>query len=76
MAYVPLVSPLAPACEALVVPKESETPFTSKIAMETATPGMTVPAVLPGSKPPPGLKVLKNPNAKQQPNAFQQEQNP
>lgn len=49
--------------------------FKSKIEMETATPGMSVPAVLPGTKPPPGLKVLKNPNAKQNGGgAFENEQ--
>lgn len=64
MAYVPLVSPLASSCQEFQPSSEAKV-FTSKISLETATPGMVLPAVLPTStKPPPGLKLLKSKNNK------------
>lgn len=61
MAYEPLVSPLAPSCDDLQ-PTTDAKEFTSKISLETATPGMVLPAVLPQNKPPVGLKFLKSKN--------------
>mmetsp|Transcript_16271 Transcript_16271/g.25312 ORF Transcript_16271/g.25312 Transcript_16271/m.25312 type:complete len:267 (-) Transcript_16271:1193-1993(-) len=54
VAYTPLVSPLAAPCGELPAVDNAE--FNSVIEYETATPGMTVPLVLPTTKPPPGLK--------------------
>jgi len=63
MAYVPLVSPLAPSCDEFAVTmSEDPKSFSSKISLETATPGMILPAVLPQTKPPAGLKFLKSKN--------------
>lgn len=62
MAYAPLVSPLAPSCDELEPTTTKE--FVSKISLETATPAMAVPSVLPNTKPPPGLKFLKSKNNK------------
>jgi len=54
VAYTPLVSPLAAPCGELPAVDKAE--FNSVIEYEISTPGMTVPLVLPATKPPPGLK--------------------
>jgi hypothetical protein len=57
LSYIPLVSPLAPKCQSL--PTLEEIPkFQSKITFETATQGMTIPTILPQTKPPIGLKFF------------------
>ena len=71
MAYVPLVSPLAPPCAEMKVTESKD--FSSKASLETATPGMVVPAVLPNTKPPAGLKFLKSKNGRN-PNPLDQEE--
>ena len=68
MAYIPLVSPLAPkSCtgngpDSLPsVESPSDIPKTqSKISFEVSVPGMTLHSILPGGplKPPPGLTFL------------------
>ena len=59
MAYVPLVSPLAPkTCNDMVDPPTTVA-FDSKVSFELATPGMTLRTILPtNSKPPPGLRFF------------------
>jgi hypothetical protein len=58
MAYMPLVSPLAPkTCDGLPV-VSGEAKFTSRISYETAVPGMTLRTILPSYQPPPGLKMI------------------
>ena len=57
LSYTPLVSPLAPKCDELP-PLEIAPTFTSSVTFETATPGMTIPALLPQTKPPIGLKFF------------------
>jgi hypothetical protein len=59
MAYIPLVSPLAPSCDKLER-KEARSEFSSKVTLETTKVGMSLPTVLPATKPPQGIKVLKN----------------
>ena len=57
LSYTPLVSPLAVPCSELA--KLEELPsFTTKVTLETAIPGMTIPPVLPQTKPQPGLKFF------------------
>lgn len=57
ISYTPLVSSLAPRCSELSPPAAGEeVTFDSRISYETSTPGMTVPLVLPATKPAPGLK--------------------
>jgi hypothetical protein len=60
ISYDPMVSPLAPSCRQLAEndswPKKDT--FESKISFETSTPAMTLPTVLPHSKPPGGLKFF------------------
>jgi hypothetical protein len=58
MAYIPLVSPLASSC-ADVELKDESAEFSSKVTLETSKVGMSLPAVLPATKPPLGIKVLK-----------------
>ena len=63
LSYKPLVSPLAPQCHDLKplteLSKEREYTFTSSISYSTQTPGMTIPVVLPKSRPPPGYQWIK-----------------
>lgn len=60
MAYVPLVSPLAPPCSEFQIDDDAKKSFSSKVHFELATPGMALPAVLPAAtKPPAGLAFLK-----------------
>ena len=63
LAYMPLVSPLAPAtCAAYdqaALPPTKKLSFESRVSTETAVPGMTLRTVLPDYKPPKGLNVLK-----------------
>jgi hypothetical protein len=62
MAYTPLVSPLArPDCTELETPP-GEIKFDSKVSVELDTPGMALKAVLPNTKPPPGLTFVQHPN--------------
>jgi hypothetical protein len=62
MAYTPLVSPLArPDCTELETPS-GEIKFDSKVSVELDTPGMALKAVLPNTKPPPGLAFVQHPN--------------
>ena len=62
ISYKPLVSPLAPACDALrplAGNGDSESPelkFITSVSYGTSTPGMAVSLVLPQTRPPPGLK--------------------
>lgn len=72
MAYIPLVSPLAPSCSEVELKEESE--FSSKIVLETGKVGMAMPAVLPATKPPLGIKVIKGAKTSQKTNAFTEEQ--
>jgi hypothetical protein len=64
LAYTPLVSPLAPlTCdEYSTIPETIE--LSSKVQVALDTPGLTLRAVLPHTKPPPGLAFLTHPNAK------------
>jgi len=65
--YQPLVSPLAPSCDELDE-KHTVTEFTTtKVSYETANPAMTIPSLLPESKPPPGLKFVSRPGSKDGP---------
>lgn len=57
ISYTPLVSPLAPKCQELS-PLDEVPTFKSSITFETATPGMTIPTLLPETKPPVGLKFF------------------
>ena len=57
VSYTPLVSPLAPKCQELSPLNEVPT-FKSTITFETATPGMTIPTLLPPTKPSVGLKFF------------------
>jgi len=61
VSYMPIVSPLAPACNTLS-PIEADTSkdlkFQTTVDFETATPGMAIPLVLPQTKPPVGLKFF------------------
>eukprot|EP00980_Cylindrotheca_fusiformis_P021636 scaffold8505_cov130-Cylindrotheca_fusiformis.AAC.2 len=68
LAYLPLVSPLAPkTCDELT---EVESPaFTSKTSVSLDAPGMIMKAVLPQSKPPPGMAFLPHPNNNKGPGA-------
>jgi hypothetical protein len=65
LSYTPLVSPLAPkSCDdydddALF---RKEAKLLSKARVELDTPGMPLKAVLPHTKPPPGLAFIANPN--------------
>lgn len=57
LSYTPLVSPLASQCTSL--PPLTSTPkFTTQITYFTSTIGMTIPTLLPKTKPPPGLKWI------------------
>jgi len=61
ISYTPLVSPLAPACRSLSALSSAENAstdlkFTTTVNYETATSGMSVPLVLPQTRPPPGLQ--------------------
>jgi hypothetical protein len=61
VSYVPLVSPLAPACNTLSpidVVTSKELKFQTTVDFETATPGMAIPLVLPQTKPPTGLNFF------------------
>ncbi|KAL7565135.1 hypothetical protein ACA910_021516 [Epithemia clementina (nom. ined.)] len=63
MAYIPLISPLAPkTCNELPPLAASDDnkgiEFTSRISYETAIQGMTLKAILPNYSPPPGLKMI------------------
>ena len=61
ISYTPLVSPLAPkTCQELIIPDSIS--LTSKVQATLDTPGLTLRAVLPHSKPPPGLKFMANPS--------------
>jgi hypothetical protein len=70
MSYAPLISPLAPkTCDmeslALMrsIDEEKGVAFDSKVSdVSTYVPGMVLKAVLPQSKPPPGILFLPNPN--------------
>ena len=62
MAYEPLVSPLAPSCNDFEPSADVPRNLPRKFPLETATPGMVLPAVLPQNKPPAGLKFLKSKN--------------
>lgn len=77
MAYIPLVSPLAPSCHKLERRKEASE-FSSKVTLETTKVGMSLPTVLPATKPPQGIKVLKNVGAKEPglKTAFEKEDEP
>eukprot|EP00566_Odontella_aurita_P015788 CAMPEP_0113529738 /NCGR_PEP_ID=MMETSP0015_2-20120614/2556_1 /TAXON_ID=2838 /ORGANISM="Odontella" /LENGTH=278 /DNA_ID=CAMNT_0000428393 /DNA_START=148 /DNA_END=984 /DNA_ORIENTATION=- /assembly_acc=CAM_ASM_000160 len=59
VSYTPLVSPLAPSCRSLAalssVDSSTELKFTTTMKYETATSVMSVPLVLPQTRPPPGL---------------------
>jgi hypothetical protein len=57
LSYTPLVSPLAAPCSELANLEELPS-FTTKVTIEAAIPGMTVPPVLPQTKPQPGLKFF------------------
>jgi hypothetical protein len=69
VSYTPLVSPLAPkTCEELETmilnDETGSIALTSKVQATLDTPGLTLRAVLPHTKPPPGLKFMTHPNAK------------
>lgn len=60
ISYTPLVSPLAPSCGSLSTLFSEDNPstelkFSTTVKFETATSGMSVPLVLPQTRPPPGL---------------------
>lgn len=74
IAYIPLVSPLAPSCSEVELKEESE--FSSRIVLETGKVGMALPAVLPSTKPPLGIKVIKGAKTSQKTNAFTEGQEP
>ena len=57
LTYDPLVSPLAPSCDAMELPVELPV-FSSKIYFTTAIPGMVIPILLPTTVPHPGLKFF------------------
>jgi len=57
LSYTPLVSPLATPCTSLS-PLTSTPKFTTQISYSTSTSGMTIPTLLPKTKPPPGLKWI------------------
>jgi hypothetical protein len=57
LSYTPLVSPLAPKCSELDQLTEAPT-FITSVSYETATRGMTIPSLLPQTKPPMGLKFF------------------
>lgn len=61
-----MVSPLAPTCEELE-DKHTVTEFTTKVAYETANFGMSIPSLLPETKPPQGLKFFSKPGSKDGP---------
>jgi hypothetical protein len=62
MAYMPLVSPLAPSTCDSYSDNSNESAataeFSSKISLETATPGMHLRTVLPEYQPPTGMTLL------------------
>lgn len=74
MTYIPLVSPLAPSCSEVELKEESE--FSSKVVLETGKVGMALPALLPSTKPPLGIKVIKGAKTSQKTNAFTEGQEP
>lgn len=61
ISYTPLVSPLAPSCKSLSALSSEDDPptelsfTTTSVEFSTATSGMSVPLVLPQTRPPPGL---------------------
>jgi hypothetical protein len=61
LAYMPLISPLAPTDCSSYDKEENKQPFSfeSRVHLETAVPGMTLRTVLPEYQPPPGLSALK-----------------
>ena len=61
-AYTPLVSPLAPKTCDEYLEDDSEKSFSSRVSVQMDTPAMTLKAVLPQSKPPPGIKFVQQPN--------------
>ncbi|KAL3934479.1 MAG: hypothetical protein SGBAC_009814 [Bacillariaceae sp.] len=64
LAYLPLASPLAPkSCEELDALTAPAT-FTSKVSLTLDKPGMILKAVLPTTKPPPGMKFIPHPDLK------------
>lgn len=57
LSYTPLVSPIAMPCHSL--PNLATDPkFQTQISYSTSTAGMTIPAILPKTKPPPGFKSI------------------
>ena len=60
LAYMPLVSPLAPdSCSAYSQDENTKfTTFDSRLSIETTIPAMALRTVLPDYKPPPGLKAI------------------
>lgn len=65
-AYIPLVSPLAPAsCSNYEsADHDKEFAFHSRLAAETTVPGMTLKTILPDFQPPPGLSFIKGEHLK------------
>jgi len=63
LSYKPLVSPLAPQCHELKSfmdsKEDKEYKFTTTVNYSTATPGMTIPTVLPNSNAPMGYNWIK-----------------
>mmetsp|Transcript_7947 Transcript_7947/g.19204 ORF Transcript_7947/g.19204 Transcript_7947/m.19204 type:complete len:302 (+) Transcript_7947:2-907(+) len=64
LAYLPLASPLAPKSCDEMGELESPKPFISKVSLTLDTPGMIMKAVLPSTKPPPGMQFIPHPNLK------------
>jgi len=63
LAYLPLVSPLAPqSCDGMA--QVNDATFTSKVSHTLDTPGAILKAVLPATKPPPGMTFISHPNLK------------
>ena len=63
ISYKPLASPLAPPCHELKplseASKERQFAFKTAVSHSTAKTGMSIPSVLPSTKPVPGYKWIK-----------------
>lgn len=59
-AYTPLVSPLAPKTCDEYEESDASKSFSSRVSVSLDTPAMVLKAVLPQSKPPPGINFAKS----------------
>ena len=76
VSVTPLISPLAPPCEAMDANPEKKISFQTSVALSSSQKGMSVPLVLPSVRPPPGYTWFpRSPGNKVNPVIQEQEDN-